>query len=325
MELQFLIPQYNEDENTIKTLLDSIKNQDNVDFKEIGAVIVNDGSPTLLSDGFLKQYPYNIKYIKNKHSGVSSTRNKALDEATADYVMFCDADDKFFSTIGVFSILQSIKTTPFDALICTFIEEIHGVNGEIIYNTKENDSIFVHGKVYNRKFLIDNNIRWKDGLNVHEDSYFNCLALAIAKNKRLLPNPNYMWCWNKDSVSRHDKYYIPHTYTNLLHSATYLSDELWKRGYKKDSISMFLVNLYQTFYVVTGTFSTMSEVKKDISNINKESKIFFDKFKDKINTIDLQSQMQIRQNCFNAALKQGWYSETITFPQWIKIIESIKN
>lgn len=88
MKLQFLIPQYNETEEIIKPLLDSIALQQSVDMSEIGAIICNDGSDTRLADEFLSGYPYKIQYIRQEHRGVSAARNACLDAATADYVMF---------------------------------------------------------------------------------------------------------------------------------------------------------------------------------------------------------------------------------------------
>ena len=54
MKLQILVPQYNESDKEIKPLLDSIAIQQNVDFKEVGVIICNDGSDTLLSREFLE-------------------------------------------------------------------------------------------------------------------------------------------------------------------------------------------------------------------------------------------------------------------------------
>ena len=58
--LQFLVPQYNEDEKVIKSLLDSIEVQQNVDMDEIGVIIVNDGTEIHLSEEFLNKYSFDI-------------------------------------------------------------------------------------------------------------------------------------------------------------------------------------------------------------------------------------------------------------------------
>ena len=58
MKLQILIPQYEETDEIVKPLLDSIAIQQNIDFNDIGVIIVNDGSDVHLSDDFLQSYPF---------------------------------------------------------------------------------------------------------------------------------------------------------------------------------------------------------------------------------------------------------------------------
>ena len=123
MKLQFLVPQYKETEEVVKPLLDSIAIQQNVDMKDIGVIICNDGSDVFLSEEFINSYPFEIRYFKEPHRGVSATRNACLDKATADYVMFCDADDMFFSVCGLWIIFREMNVG-FDSLTSMFIEEI---------------------------------------------------------------------------------------------------------------------------------------------------------------------------------------------------------
>lgn len=89
MKLQILVPQYKETDDVIKPLLDSIAIQQNVPMDEVGVIICNDGSDVFLSEELINSYPFKIEYYKEKHGGVSATRNACLDKATADYVMFC--------------------------------------------------------------------------------------------------------------------------------------------------------------------------------------------------------------------------------------------
>lgn len=321
MILQILIPQYKETDDVIRPLLDSIKIQKNVNFNDIGVIIVNDGTDVRLSNKLLKSYPFKIEYITNEHKGVSATRNCCLDHATADYVMFCDADDMFSNIIGIQLILETIRDYSFEILTSTFVEELLMDDGKYHYNLRENDTIFVHGKIFNRKFLIDNNIRWGDELLVHEDSYFNSLALSVAKNKRYIQTPFYMWCWNSNSVSRSDKYYVVKTYNHLIKSAYKLSDELLKRDKLVDSMVMFSINIFQTFYIMTGKFSEIPELKPVIDNLKPLAKEFYDKFSELFEKIDEKDLFDIREKTRRASMEQGWYKETITFKDWLESLQ----
>ena len=220
MKLQILIPQYKETEEVIKPLLDSIEIQQNIDLKnEVGVIIVNDGTDVHLSREFLNRYTYHIDYYLNEHKGVSATRNACLDYATADYVMFCDADDMFYNACGLYIVFREFENGGFDSLVSAFIEEsrIPGTN-EPVYINHDMDSTFVHGKVHRRKYLLDNNIRWNDKLTIHEDSYFNCLCQKLAKELKYSQTSFYLWKWRDDSVCRNDFKYILKTYNNMLDS-----------------------------------------------------------------------------------------------------------
>ena len=183
MKLQILVPQYKETNEIIKPLLDSIEVQQNVDLKnDVGVIIVNDGTNIHLTKEFLDKYSFNIDYYLNEHKGVSATRNACLDYATADYVMFCDADDMFYNACGLYIIFREIINGGFDSLVSAFIEETRiPQTGEVAYINHDMDSTFVHGKVHRRQYLIDNKIRWNENLTIHEDSYFNCLCQKFAK------------------------------------------------------------------------------------------------------------------------------------------------
>ena len=124
MKLQILVPQYNETEDVIKPLLDSIEVQQNVDLqKDVGVIIVNDGSDVILDTKFFERYSFPIEYHINEHKGVSATRNACLDKATADYVMFCDADDMFYNACGMFIVFREMDGEGFDTLSSVFVEE----------------------------------------------------------------------------------------------------------------------------------------------------------------------------------------------------------
>ena len=99
MKLQILVPQYNETEDVITPLLKSLAIQQGIDLSEIGVIIVNDGSEVILNEEFLHSFPFSVEYIKAEHGGVSAARNRALEASTAEYVMFCDADDMFCSML----------------------------------------------------------------------------------------------------------------------------------------------------------------------------------------------------------------------------------
>ena len=156
MKLQILVPHYKETVYEMKPLLDSIALQQNVDFGEIGVVICHDGGQIINLTG----YPFQIQQLTQEHKGVSAARNTCLDAATADYIMFCDADDMFYNACGLWILFREMEIG-FDSLVSVFTEETRA-GKEVIYINHDMDSTFVHGMVHSMPYLKDQNIRWNE-------------------------------------------------------------------------------------------------------------------------------------------------------------------
>ena len=230
MKLQLLVPQYKETEEMIKPLLDSVAIQRGIDFSDIGMIIVNDGTDVILDKDFLEKYPFHIDYYRIEHKGVSGARNFALRMATADYVMFCDSDDKFYGDIGLWYILRTINEEGFDMLQAEFYEEIKMADGKYTYQPRKNDPVFVHGKVYRRLHLMEKRIFFDERLHVHEDANFNGLALQLAKDVKVATIIYYIWCWRDDSTVRIDPLFALREYYKSIGNRILLMEECMERS-----------------------------------------------------------------------------------------------
>lgn len=318
MKLQILVPQYNEDESVIKTLLDSIEIQQSVDLKnDVGMIIVNDGSDIHLSNKFFENYTYPIEYYVHQHRGVSATRNACLDYATADYVMWCDCDDCFMNACGLWMIFEQMKKG-FDSLISTFIEQnFHPETKEPLYVTRERDNIFVHGKVHRRQYLIDQNIRWNDNLTIHEDSYFNTLCQALTKDLLYISTPFYLWRWRDASVCRHDPKYRLKTYGNLIDSNDALVDEFLRRGKVELAQSFSTMMIFDAYYTMNKPEWIDQENKEYRDEAEERFAKYFKDNKFLWDEIDIKRKMMISNNVRTRIVGEGMQMETITIDQWL--------
>ena len=329
MILQLLIPQFKETDEVIKKMLDSIQLQRNVNFDDVGVIIVNDGSVVHLSRAFLNTYPFEIKYYLNPHKGVSATRNRALKEATADYVMFCDADDMFFNMLSLQSILKELEEKKPDCLYSTFVEELEDQNdsSNFIYNARPQAFVFVHGKIYSRKFLIDNNIYWDEELTLHEDGYFNGLALAQVKRDKLIycNDAFYLWCNNNESVSRKSPTFLVDTYNENLKSQDKLISKLLDIN-TLEAINLTTVQLYQTYFLLTGVFREWAEdlnhpaqkhVKEKLDAIEKRFSEFYIKFKENYKKTPKETRERVFSSVKKGAIIFNKNDSTIEdFEKW---------
>ena len=320
MKLQILVPQYKETEDIIKPLLDSIEIQQNVDLKnEVGVIIVNDGTDTHLSREFLDKYTYHIDYILSEHGGVSATRNKCLDHATADYVMFCDADDMFYNACGLYILFREIEIGDFDSLVSAFVEETrHPQTKEVVYINHDMDTTFVHGKIHRRKYLLDNKIRWNDKLTIHEDSYFNCLCQRLAGELKYSQTPFYLWKWRDDSVCRHDPKYILKTYNNMLDSNDSLVDEFLRRNRLSDAQFYSVSMIYDAYFTMNKDEWINQENIEYRRATEKRFKEYYLKHKTLFEGIPNDVKYQIVMSVKNRMFQEGLMLESVTFDDWIK-------
>ena len=326
MKLQILVPQYKETEEVIKPLLDSIEVQQSVNLKnDIGVIIVNDGTDVHLDREFLNRYSFPIEYYLNEHKGVSATRNACLDKATAEYIMFCDADDMFFNACGLYIIFREIENGGFDSLVSAFIEESRDPSTKKpLYINHDIDSTFVHGKIHRRQYLIDNNIRWNPDLTIHEDSYFNCLAQRLAGELKYSQTPFYLWKWRDASVCRHDPKYILKTYNNMLDSSDALVSQFIQRRRKEDAQFYAVGMIYDAYYTMNKDEWLNQENKEYRDATERRFRDYWFKFKSLHDGIPQDVKAQIIMGVKNRMYMEGLLMETQTFNEWIKQIEEME-
>lgn len=321
MKLQFLIPQYRETDDIVRPLLDSIAMQQGVDFADVGAIIVNDGSDVHLDNKMLASYPFKVEYHLNGHGGVSATRNKALELATADYVMFCDADDMFCHTCGLWIILRE-TATGCNAISSTFVEETRVGDAPTFIN-HTNDTTFVHGKVYRRQYLVDNGIKWNAALTIHEDSYFNILAQSLAGNIQYIHTPFYLWKWRDDSVCRHDPKYILKTYNNLIDSNEALVGEFTRRAMLDRAMFSTAALIFDAYYTMNKPEWINQENKEYRDATERRFAAYFCKHRKMWDDMPVGDKMQLSSGIRTRIVNEGMMMEAVTIDDWLNKIKTI--
>lgn len=186
-DISIIIPAYNA-EKYINKCLQSVINQTK---KEIEIIVLNDGSKDNTESVIKKIKDKRIKYYKHDNKGIGKTRNIGIEKAKGKYVMFIDSDDYIEKTMCE-KLYNKAENNNLDIVMCDFYKEFD--NGNIIEihtpyfeesSLKENANIITEylcpwGRLYNRKMLIDNNIRFVENLK-YEDAPFVIEALDNAK------------------------------------------------------------------------------------------------------------------------------------------------
>lgn len=199
MKLSIIVPVYNAQEY-ILDCLNSLYIEN-----EVELVIVNDGSKDKsleLINEFSKNKK-NIKVIDKENSGVSDTRNIGIENATSDFIMFVDADDKLVNNWYI-EISKHLENTNNDIIYFENINNITNFNNkeyqkiDLIkkitgYNEK---NICIAGpvsKLYRRTFLVNNLIKFRNKIINGEDMLFNLEALSLTNNFLEVPYTFYLY------------------------------------------------------------------------------------------------------------------------------------
>lgn len=193
-----------------RKMFEMLKLQRGVREDEFRVILVQDGEEgnTLKTEQIIRNYPFVDTLLTIPQGGVSAARNAGLDAAESEWVMFCDFDDMLYSCDSLFRILESIRQAGKDAdlLWSSFWIEMLTTDGKWLKRGKEWNSVFIHGKVYRREFLIGHGIRFDEELCYSEDAMFNALAVMECDQKRIarIPETVYMWCYRSGSLSNYE-------------------------------------------------------------------------------------------------------------------------
>jgi glycosyltransferase involved in cell wall biosynthesis len=294
MNLDIIIPHYKEPENQILKALTMIDNQLGVDKSGIQITIVHDGAPDayILDTGFLRSViSLPIKYfVTDKHLGPGYARQYAIDRTDKDYIMFCDSDDIFASPFVLKFFEDTLKTEPdLEVIMTGYLEEI--TNGDEYFYAQRDDDVSIttlHGKMYSRKFLHDNNITFPNYM-ISEDGAFNFKCVCHAKKAYFNDDvATYIWKYNPNSITRQNTSF-PNAEVNIrvfgesIVGFEAFFDEIInnpKSQVNTNIILPFIESLYQRLNMIKQIPNLSDANLKDIDNTEEKLNQCRDKYKE---------------------------------------------
>lgn len=209
-----IIPAYNA-EGYLQRCLDSIFCQT---FSSYEVICINDGS----TDGtayILEQYPQ-VKVISQDNHGMATARNRGLEMAQGDYIMFVDSDDRICpNALGILAPQLSgedivgfgtqIYNESTDTYTDNPIQHTATMTGWDYFNRHRLTASPVHfvciwQRAYRREFINDNNLRFVDGLRRAEDDLFTTMAMLYARCIKTIADCLYIYHLRASSITRSD-------------------------------------------------------------------------------------------------------------------------
>lgn len=206
--LSIIIPVYNSEKHLIQCV-DSVLAQSYADFE---IILVDDGSTDLsgkLCDEYASRYT-NVYAFHKENEGVSVARNKGLEQARGEYVIFVDSDDwlekdalsllmqhgdmadlMFFGS-AFHSVGKGIKTYCPELHMYKGLSELQEGIIDLVVNPKYPDYLgFTWNKVFKLSILKERNIRFIDNLAYREDEAFTLQYAYCCKDLITLPDIVY--------------------------------------------------------------------------------------------------------------------------------------
>lgn len=265
--IDVIIPAYNS-HNTINKTLFSIAYQENI--QDIKVYIVNDASKVNYSKEveFFKNFMNITELTLNKNSGPGIARQYGIDNSNSEYIVFIDSDDVFNNPCSLKILYDNINNSDFDVVISSFYEMLY--DGSFFEHT--NDSIWLHGKIYRRKFLEDNNIRFNDTC-ANEDNGFNQLIFLHNSKVKDIKDYTYIWMYNENSITRkNNQEFLFAGLEGYIYNITWALEEAIKDNCDRNKISTlaFLAIVAVYYYYI----NFINE--KGADNLLKKSKKLYE-------------------------------------------------
>lgn len=240
-KITVIIPCYNV-EKYVKECLDSIYFQF-ISIENLEVICIDDASTDATYDileEYQKKHSDRFKLLRNeKNQGPGVSRNKALEMATGNYVMFVDADD-VIKTDMVQKLYEKILEYDCDYAECGFMMFAGNQKGKSFENKErfydlnclddKKAYIIEQGhknscctKMYKREFIERNKLRFAENIFM-EDLYFHQMSMFLASSCYVLKDALYQYRYNENSImhsNKRDNYFMDtfyvqeHTYQQL--------------------------------------------------------------------------------------------------------------
>ncbi len=237
IKVSAIVPVYNA-KDYLGRFMTSLLNQ-SMPSEEMEIILVDDGSKDNsgeLCDEFAKEHSF-VKVIHQENAGPAAARNAGLEAAVGTYVAFIDPDDlidekymevayaqavHFGADIVLFDAYREKKNG--DELIrenwghakysfnTSDAAEIRSMQRQILYPymaARVGDMIFDSSvplaapwdKLYSRRFLIDNDLKFPSELRVLDDMCFNFKAFGAAGKVSYIPTFLYHYMVEEKSIT----------------------------------------------------------------------------------------------------------------------------
>ena len=213
-KVSVIIPVYNV-EKYIRRCLDSMCNQTFDDFE---VLCIDDGS-TDSSLEICQEYAKNatrIKVFHQENKGPAAARNLGLDNATGEYIMFCDSDD-WYEPEMIQKMFTTIEKENVDLVVCDVnivLDESNNRNDDIDYprlgfvgkidldncqQLQTKVKVLLWKKIFKKSLIDQYDIRFPNGY-MHDDCLFVRQYVLVSNTAYGLDEKLYNYVYRSGSI-----------------------------------------------------------------------------------------------------------------------------
>lgn len=217
--ISIVIPVYNV-EGYLRSCVDSVLSQS---YRNFELILVNDGSkdasPAICDE--YGQADSRVVVIHKENEGPSKTRNRGIDEAKGDYLMFVDSDD-ILAEGALEKMVNAMEQTNADLCICGYERfrdgwslpssltteplQVFKDRKELaaVYNQPKTNmfGVSIWAKLYRLDIINSNSIRFDSEISYEEDCIFNLDYFRHVTTTAVLPDIFYRWRQMEVSLSK---------------------------------------------------------------------------------------------------------------------------
>jgi glycosyltransferase involved in cell wall biosynthesis len=214
IKISVIIPVYNVDQY-LRQCLSTVVSQVMPDIE----IICVDDSSTDQSLDILNEYsernPAFTILKHNKNRGLSAARNTGIEASNGEYVLFLDSDDFLAHKVVLSDMYQVACTDNADEVIGGVLHwhehtgesyldwdeaylESEVRSGNLINISDLRCNVIAVNKLIRRSILMDNEIRFIEGLRKYEDNPFSCKVHILAKSISIMPQTMYFYRKDRD-------------------------------------------------------------------------------------------------------------------------------
>lgn len=212
---------------------------------DLELLLIDDGSPDqsgAICDN-LAETDARIRVIHKENGGASSARNRGLEDAKGEYIMFCDSDDRPTKD-WCKELLSAMEQGNADLCVCGYScmkdgEEVrrsalqspdgNNVDTDLwtlyeirLLNTPWN-------KIFRRSVIEEKQLRFDETMSDGEDQHFNLRYLQGTEQRiRILPKALYLY--TEDNASSVTSRFIPKMWEQKKKSYALLYQLLFEEG-----------------------------------------------------------------------------------------------